>query len=405
MKIKMDEEVDEVQAGFRPGTGTRNQILNLKMIIEKSGEYGKNVCLCFIDYRKAFDMVSHNVLWSVMANMGYPAHIIHLIKQLYGQQKAAVKTSHGLTDWFTIEQGVRQGCILSPHLFNIYSEQIMRNALDGFVGSVKVSGRTISNLRYADDVVLIASSMDELQDLVNRVIDSSLQFGLALHSSKTKVMKIVKNNQTAKDADHITVSNNEIIENVKEFVYLGTLITNNYYDTKEIRRRLCIARSAMVLLTNIWKDKSITITAKKRLLHTLVFSIASYGSECWVLKNIDKKKIEAFELWCYRRLLRISWTEKKTNEWILNKMDVSERLLTTINRRKVAFVGHMLRGKDITNDLLLGMVYGMRGRPKVRYSDNIKEISGGKSMLQLYRMEQDRRKWRATAVYFEPPVR
>ena len=109
----------------------------------------------------------------------------------------------------------------------------MRNALDGFVGSVKVSGRTIYNLRYADDVVLIASSMDELQDLVNRVIDSSIQFGLALNSSKTKVMKIVKNNQTAKDADHITVSNNEIIENVKEFIYLGTLITNNYDDTEE----------------------------------------------------------------------------------------------------------------------------------------------------------------------------
>ena len=99
----------------------------------------------------------------------------------------------------------------------------MRNALDGFVGSIKVGGRAISNLRYADDVVLIASSMDELQDLVNSVIDSCLQFGLALNSSKTKVMKIVTNNQTAKDADHITVSNHEINENAKEFVYLGTL--------------------------------------------------------------------------------------------------------------------------------------------------------------------------------------
>ena len=241
MKSKINEEVNEVQAGFRPGTGTRNQILNLKMIIEKNREYGKNVFLCFIDYRKAFDMVSHSVLWSVMASMGYPAHIIDLLKQLYGQQKAAVRTSHGLTDWFTVEQGVRQGCILSPHLFNIYSEQIMRNALDGFVGSVKVGGRTISNLRYADDVVLIANSMDELQDLVNRVKESSLQFGLALNSNKTKVMKIVKNSQNTKDAEHIIVNNNEIIENVKEFVYLGTLITNNYDDTKEIRRRLCIA--------------------------------------------------------------------------------------------------------------------------------------------------------------------
>ena len=88
-------------------------------------------------------------------------------------------------------------------------------------------------------------------------------------------------------------------------------------------------------------------------------------------------------------------------------MNVSKRLLATINCRKMAFVGHILKGKDITSDLLLGMVYGTRGRgrPKVRFSDNIKEISGGRSMTQLYRMAQDRRKWRATAVYFEPPIR
>ena len=162
MKSKMDEEINEVQAGFRPGTRTRNQLFNLKMVIEKNREYRNNLFLCFIDYSKAFDMVYHNVLWSVMANMGHPTHIIELIKQLYSQQQAAVRTSHGLTDWFTVEQGVHQGCIHSSYLFNIYPGQIMRNALDDFVGSVKVGGRTIFNLRYADDFVLIAGSMEEL---------------------------------------------------------------------------------------------------------------------------------------------------------------------------------------------------------------------------------------------------
>ena len=122
------------------------------------------------------------------------------------------------------------------------------------------------------------------------------------------------------------------------------------------------------------------------------------------IEDIDKK-IEAYGLWCYRRLLSISWTDKKTNEWILNKIGVSERLLT--NRRKKAFIGHKFRRMDITNDLLLGMVYGKRGRgrPKARYSDNIREISGGRSMTQMYRMAQDREKWRAMVVYFEPPAR
>ena len=141
-----------MQAGFRTGTGSQYQILNLKMIKERNREYGNNVFLCFIGYRKAFNMVSHNVLWSIMASMGYPAHIIHLIKQLFGQQKAAIRTSYGPKDWFAIEQGVRQGCIPSPHLFNIYWEKIMKNALDRFVGSVNVGGRTISNLRYAGDM-------------------------------------------------------------------------------------------------------------------------------------------------------------------------------------------------------------------------------------------------------------
>ena len=124
------------------------------------------------------------------------------------------------------------------------------------------------------------------------------------------------------------------------------------------------------------------------------------------IESIDKK-IEAFELWCYRRLLLTSWTKNKTNAWNLSKIDVRERLLTTINRREKAFIGNMLSGKDISSDLLLGMVYGTRGkgRPTGRYRDNIREISGGRSMIHLYRMAQDRRKWRSTAVYSKPPVR
>ena len=300
----------------------------------------KNIFLCFIDYSKAFDMVSHTVLWNTMSNMGFSEHIIDLIRMMYSEQKAAVRTTHGYTDWFDVEKGVRQGCILSPHLFNIYSEQIMRNALEDFTGSVSVGGKKITNLRYADDVVLIAGSMNELQELVNRVRVASFQFGLALNASKTKVIKICRfGNQIINEREFITLNDNENIENVREIVYLGSLITDNYDDTKEIKRRLCIARNAMVSLTKIWKDKSISLRTKKRLLQSLVFSIASYGSECWVLKKGDKKKIEAFELWCYRRLLRITWTAKKTNEWVLERMACKERLLITLNRRKMSFVG------------------------------------------------------------------
>ena len=290
MKPQMDVEINETQAGFRSGTGTRNQILNLKLIIEKNREFGNDIFLCFIDYSKAFDMVSHEILWITMKRMGFSLQIIDLIKSFYGKQKAAVRTAHGLRDWFDIEQGVRQGCILSPHLFNIYSEQIMRNALEDFTRGVRIGVRVITNLRYADDVVLIAGGMEELQELVDRVRKASSQFGLSLNPSKTKVMKICRKPNNDEELNFITV-NKKRIENVKEFIYLDSLITNNFDDTKEIRRRLCIAKTAMISLTQIWKDKGISTETKKRLLGSLVFSIASYGSECWVLKKSNEKKI------------------------------------------------------------------------------------------------------------------
>ena len=132
MQNKLNAELPEEQAGFRPGKGTRDQILSLKMILEKCREVGTDVYLCFIDYRKAFDTVVQEVLWKVMADMGFPIHIIDLIKNLYTSQKATVRTTHGLTDFFEIGQGVRQGCILSPYLFNIYAEQVMREALEKY---------------------------------------------------------------------------------------------------------------------------------------------------------------------------------------------------------------------------------------------------------------------------------
>ena len=189
------------------------------------------------------------------------------------------------------------GCILSPHLFNIYSETIMRNVLEDFEGSITVGGRPITNLRYADDTVLIAGSMTELQELVERVRTHSEAAGLFLNAKKTKVMKILRN-PADEDNNHISI-NGELVENVQKFIYLGATFTNDYDDSVEIKKRIGIAKNAMVALTNIWKDGSISLKTKKRLLNSMVFSIACYGSECWILKTSDIKKIESFELWCY----------------------------------------------------------------------------------------------------------
>ena len=151
----MNCELSVVQAGFRKGRGTRDQIANICWIIKKAREFQKNIYSCFIDYAKAFDYVYHNKLWEILKEMGIPGHLTCLIRNLYAGQEATVRTRHGTTDWFQIGKEVRQSCILSPCLFNLHAEHIMGNSgLDEAQAGVKIMERNINNPRYADESLL-----------------------------------------------------------------------------------------------------------------------------------------------------------------------------------------------------------------------------------------------------------
>ena len=153
--VFMNWELPDVQAGFRKGRGTRDQIANIHWIIEKAREFQKNIYFCFVDYAKAFDCVDHNQLWEILKEMGISDHLTCLLRNLYAGQETTVGNAHGTTDWFQIGKGVHQGCILSPCLFNLYAEYIMRNAgLEEAQAGIKTAGRNINNLRYADDTTL-----------------------------------------------------------------------------------------------------------------------------------------------------------------------------------------------------------------------------------------------------------
>ena len=151
----MNHELPDVQAGFRRARGTRDQIANICWIIEKAREFQRN--FCFIDYAKAFNCVDHNKLWKILKEMGIPDHLTHLLRNLYAGQEATVRTGHGIADWFQIWKGVHQGCMLSPCLFNLHAEYIMKNAgLDEAQAEIKIARRNINNLRHTDDTTLMA---------------------------------------------------------------------------------------------------------------------------------------------------------------------------------------------------------------------------------------------------------
>ena len=185
----VNRELPDVQACFRKGRGTREQAANINWIIKKAREFQKNLYFCFIDYAKAFDCVDHNKLWKILKEMAIPDHLTCLLRNLYAGQEATVRTGHGTTDWFQIGKGVCQGYILSPCLFYLHAEYIRRNAgLEEAQARIKIAGRNINNLRYADDTTLMAESEEELKSLLLKVKEESEEVGLKLNIQKTKVI-------------------------------------------------------------------------------------------------------------------------------------------------------------------------------------------------------------------------
>ena len=213
----MNRELPDVQAGFRKGRGTRDQIANIHWIMEKAREFQKNIYFCFIDYAKAFDLwITTN--WKILKEMGIPDHLTCLLRNLYAGQEATVRTGHGTTDWFQIGKGIRQGCMLSPCLFNFYAEYIMRNAgLEEAQARIKIARRNINHLRYEDDTTLMAESEEELKSLLMKVKEESEKVGLKLNIQKLKIM--ASGPITSWEID------GETVETMSDFSFLGSKIT------------------------------------------------------------------------------------------------------------------------------------------------------------------------------------
>ena len=174
----------------------------------------KNIYVCFIDYAQAFDCVDHNKLRKILKEMGMPDHLTCLLRNLYAGQEATVRTGHGTVDWFQIGKEVRQGCMLSRSLFNLYAEYIMRNAgLEETQARIKIAGRNINNLSYADDTTLMAESEEELKSLLMKVKEESEKVSLKLNIQKTKVM--ASGPITSWEID------GETVETVSDFIFGG----------------------------------------------------------------------------------------------------------------------------------------------------------------------------------------
>ena len=370
----------------------------LQILIEKVTEFSSveqslEGYIVFIDYSKAFDNVSHPKLFETMVNMGFSKHLINLIRSLYTNQEAVIRWNNERTETFSIDKGVRQGCILSPHLFSVYTEQIMRDSKTEDFG-ISIGGRKVSNLRYADDTALCAENHEEIVKLLNNINEEGKKKNMKLNAKKTKVMHIGKGQYRDIDID------GETLEKVLEFIYLGSCKTSDGDCRPDIMRRIARAKAKMVDLENIWRDRDLSSALKIRIMKVLVWTTVNYGAEGWTLRAEEKKKIQSAEMWFYQRLLNISWKHKRTHNSILEELNVKRELFGNIVKRKLTFFGHTIRNNNcrLVSDIIQGKIEGKRGRgrPRINFTDNVKQWTEIGRLNDVIQSCHNRERWRET---------
>ena len=336
LKDEAQGALSEEQAGFRKDRGCSDHIFALRHIIEPCEEWQKGVLLNFLDFKRAFDSVHRASMWKIVRLYGIPTKLVNLMKSMYDGTESCVRVSQGHTDFFNVDSGVRQGDSLSPLLFNIVLDFVMKKVEQIGGGIEWTAGRRLRNLAYADDICFLSEDMTDMRRMTEAVVTEAAKVGLRVNTRKTELMKI-----RIEDTESFVIEG-ENIQEVDKFVYLGCEVRKDGNIRNEVGIRIGKACAAFKNMEKVWNENGMLLRTKLKLFNSIVLSVLLYGCQSWKgLKEIEER-VRRFKSGCLRKIMKIRWFEMVSEEE-LRRRTGQPSIIEKLRVSRWRWYGHVLR--------------------------------------------------------------
>ena len=365
-----EDKLLEEQGAFKRNRSCIDQMFTLRQLGEKVIEKNKKMVMVCVDLEKAYDKVNRGLLWQVIDAYGVRGRLARAVKSLYVGCEACVRVLGENSEWFKVKQGVRQGCVMSPWLFNIFIDNTIREARESFVGGVELRENTVQLLLFADDLLLVTEEEEDTQTNL-RVINEVMQkWRLKINQKKTNVMAVCRGGSTV----DMSV-NNEPIEVVRVTKYLGAMFNEEGTCDDEIENRIGTASKAIgALRKEVLERRELSKDTKMRVFNAVIIPTLTYGCETWTLQKRHRSNIQALEMRYLRRVEGVTRADRVRNEDIRRELD-QEAVLSVVDRKKKEWYKKVTEMQEdrLVKRVFLDEVPGRRprGRPRKRWSDDL----------------------------------
>jgi len=395
--------IGDEQCGFRRGRGCVDQVFAVRQVCEKAIERGKEVAWAFMDLEKAYDRIDRSALWKVLCIYGVGGRLLRGVQSFYNASRACVRVANGVSEWFPVNVGLRQGCVMSPWLFNMYMDGVVREVNARVLGEGcelwKGNERMrLNQLLFADDAAIVADSVEKLQRIVVEFGRVCERRKLTVNVDKCKVMRCARIEQM--DRMNIRL-NGEVLEEVKMFKYLGSNVNASGDVQGEVVHRINEGQKVLGAVNRVFNNRKVGLNVKKCVYERVIVPTVLYGAETWGLREIERKKLNVFEMKCLRSMIGVTRRDRLRNVVVRDRTGMNVEMTGRVDERVLRWFGHMERMDDarLTKKVMNSRMSGNRprGRPRYGWMDGVKRALSDRGMnVDDARIcARDRHEWRA----------